>query len=335
MMLVFGDLHLRDDSADLVLGHILPSLRHACVTRGIVDAACLGDVYHVRYRIDARLHNAVMDEFDQWHKMGIRLRILPGNHDQYDAAGRNVLEVLGYMPGIQVFSKPYLDDFGWWVPYHANVLQLRTWLRSIAVESRRVLWLHQGIAGSWLSRTEQDVDGLTEEDLCGWPCVIAGHYHRYQHMQLGPTQCWYVGSPWQVSAAEAGEPKGFCVWNGRNLQFEPCRWGRRIHMLRVGPDAPRVDLTGIDLAHDDVRVEVVGAGAEARVAEIGAWLAKQGAAHVTVTPEVAPAQARLGLTAGASLREYALAYVEQMASDLDQGRLMSCFDSLIAEGGAQ
>ena len=109
-MLIFSDLHLRDESADLVLGTILPGILKAAHEHQEKVIACLGDVLHFRYRVPAPLLNGLRDWCLKCVEEGMELIFLPGNHDQYDLEGRNALEPLGSIPGVTVHTHPTLAE---------------------------------------------------------------------------------------------------------------------------------------------------------------------------------------------------------------------------------
>jgi len=325
-MIVFSDVHLREDSADTVLGAVLPGIYQACLEHQDFEVACLGDLFHFRYKIDARVQNSVMDEFKRWGQAGIYLRILPGNHDQYDVSGRNVLELFGHLPSVQVYSQPTWDLHGLWVPYRKNPADMLNALslpRPTGDQHQQVLWLHCGLRGARMNDKCLDSDGIPLEAFGDtWSTILSGHYH--EHQQVG-AYAYYVGSPWQTSALEAGQPKGYCRWLGGRLTFVPTHWGPRYHSVQLQA-GQTWDLTGIRLG-DEVRVTTVGAGAEQIAVQVGALLAEAGIRH-TVTPEVEKVEARLQVGVGASLAQYASAYVDLLHGDLDAVRLMTMFGAL-------
>jgi len=324
-MIVFSDVHLREDSADVVLGEVLPGIYQAAIELQDYKVACLGDLFHLRYKVDARIQNALKDEFQKWVSAGIELRILPGNHDQYEVSGRNVLELFGHIPGVRVYSEPVWDAYGLWVPYRkdpAEILKALTLLGP--TDGPFTLWLHHGIRGAWMNDCQADSEGLPLESLgTKWSTILCGHYHR--HQKVG-SNLWYIGSPWQTNANEAGQIKGFCQWTPAGLVFHERRWGPRIHVFELQA-GQQLDLTGVR-PRDEVRIKTVGVGAEQAAVFAGSMLAKAGIARHTVTPELQKMQARLSVSDGSSLRQYAEAYVGQIQTELDKARLMQIFGEL-------
>lgn len=329
-MIIFSDVHLREESANVVLGEVLPGIYQACLERQDYEVACLGDLFHFRYKIDARIQNAVKDEFRRWAQGGIRLRILPGNHDQYDVAGRNVLELFDHLPNVKVYSEPTWDEDGYWIPCRKNPDVV---LAALATPPPRpdmppVLFLHQGIRGALMNDSVTDQEGIPLAALGDrWRTVLCGHYHK--HQRVGE-RVWYIGSPWQTGVLEAGQPKGFCAWLGGQLHFCERHWGPRYHTFEVEA-GQSLDLSGVS-SRDEVRVKTKGAGAEKAAEQIGARLVQVGVSRHTVTPEMQRVEARLAVADGASLQQYAEAYVGVTHGDLDPGHLLRVFHELTALG---
>lgn len=326
-MIIFSDVHLREESSDVVLGEVLPGIFQACLERGDMDAACLGDLLHFRYKIDARVQNLVADEFRRWAAAGINLRILPGNHDQYDLGGRNALELFGHLPNVKVYSMPTWDRDGLWIPYRKDPAAVVAALMTpctLPGKQPYVLFLHHGIRGAAMNDNMVDAEGISLESFgAGWTTILCGHYHK--HQRVGP-KLWYIGSPWQTTVQEAGSPKGFCVWNGTTLEFVERHWGPRIHTFELQA-GQSLDLTGVN-PRDEVRVKTVGVGAEAEAVKVGAALVKAGIARHTVTPDIQTMQARLSVGEGATLKQYAEAYVAQVQTDLDKAQLLHLYEEL-------
>lgn len=316
-MIIFSDLHLREQSAEVVLGEVLPGLRDACVSAGVASAACLGDFFHLRYRIDARVLNGVLDEFRRWGEAGIYLHMLPGNHDQYEIRGRNALEVFGELDNVMVYTKPTWTGDGLWLPYRKDPADIQT---ALALKpppvARRVLFAHIPIRGAYMNDSTQDSDGVPLDWLAPWEMVFCGHYHRRQWMG---ERCVYVGSAWQTRADESGQGKGYAVWHPseRRVEWLDTAWGPRYHRVTVQA-GQGLDLSAVG-PRDELRVKVVGPGAEKAAEELHKALTDAGmqGARSTVTPELEHQQARLDVTDGADLSKYVRAYLEQQGGDVD------------------
>lgn len=319
-MLVFSDLHLDESNGDVILGEVLPGILEAARRLGDPEIACLGDFWNLRYKIDVGLQNAVRDALLGWMRAGTRFYFLPGNHDQVDVLGRNALEVFdGLGMQCQVFTQPTWTPKGLWVPYRKYQRDLVTAFELPAPSGYApVLWGHFELRNAWMNNQMRDSTGLELSTLSKFETVILGHYHKRQRLE----HAYYVGSPWQVTSNEAGQEKGFAVWDGAKLKFVTTQWGRRHHKIRLEP-GESLDTSQFHPG-DDVRVSTaVGLDPSA----VGAELAALGIAH-TITPDVVGAEQRLDVASDASFREYAQEYVRQIPTTLDQGRLMDVFGEL-------
>lgn len=278
-MIYFSDLHLRPESEDVCF-RVLDEVW--ALSRGLKDryVACLGDFFHTRYAVPVYLLNRVWRTFRQWTQDdGIRLYLLPGNHDQIDLAGQHALEVLGDLPGVQVFTEPTHDpNTGVWLPYRKDPAVLLAWLKT--APAAQVVHMHHGIAGAWMNSGQQATmaDGVRPEDLPPGVRVYCGHWHRHQVVQ----QCVYAGSPWQTRADEAGQRKGV-LWtdpqqNGGNItgpawRFLPMSAGPSFHrftafspeevasvrpgdVVRIGPEVKERDVAGLVQALRDLGADV-------------------------------------------------------------------------------
>lgn len=324
-MINFSDVHLKEESADVVLGEVLPGIHKACLEHNDPLALCPGDFWHVRYRMPVKLQNAVRDELKRWGADGIHLLFIPGNHDQVDLMGRHAFEVFGDMENVTVFSQPTWTPHGLMVPYRRRPEDIAAALAlpSPSKDYPRVVFMHHGIKGSMMNNGLVDTEGLDPGMFRSFQTVILGHYHKRQQWKVGKTQFYYVGSPWQTRADEAGQPKGYARWDGKKLTYVDTTWGKRFFQFTVEGEA-ELDLSGVR-PEDEVRVR---AGRGASVEALGKQLREAGVVRHTVTPVLDPIPTRLDVPEGATLREFVEAYVCQMNPELDRDQLFSVFEEI-------
>jgi len=330
-MIIFSDVHLKDATEDVVFREVLPGLREACSNSvpgnsGMREAVCLGDFFHIRYKIDARIQNLVADEFRKWASLGIWLRILPGNHDQYDVDGRNVLELFSEIDGVDVYSESVIDPDGVWVPFRKDpnsILGAVAALpNTVNAKGKRVLWLHHGVRGAWTNEHVQNQDGVDPKKLEEFDHIFCGHYHGRQ--TVGRVQ--FVGSTYQTRADESGQEKGYFVFDGAKAHPITTNWGPKYHRIELDGSEP-VDFSGIGV-NDDVRVTTKGADATALATKAGGLLHSMGVRKHIVTPEVVLSEARLEVDDNSVLRDYAAAYVAKFGGELNHGMLLDLFGRL-------
>jgi DNA repair exonuclease SbcCD nuclease subunit len=324
-MIVFSDLHLRDKSAETVFQEVFPGLFAAVSKDPDKTLACLGDFWHVRYKIPVSLQNEVLKFLDALEKSGIRLILLPGNHDQVSVEGEHALEVFRKYPNVTIMTEPAWNEYGFWIPYRKRSEDT---LRALefAVKTRGmqppVLWMHHEILGAAMNSAIRDTTGLDPNYLKEW-IVLSGHYHMRQ--QLGTVR--YIGSPYQVDAGEAGQAKGYAVWYpaSRELGWVDTNWGTRYHKL-VAQEDGSVDLTGVQKG-DEVRLVVPAGMDSSKVLE----RVQNAGASLIATPVVQTSESRLAVSEGAGVKDFAVEYVNQFAEHLDRDQLMSVFMGLCGE----
>lgn len=336
-MIIFGDLHLTEESEETIFGQVLPCVREHILADDKIGV-CVGDLWHLRYTVNVRLQNRLRDTFLEWDAAGVEaLYIEPGNHDQINHEGRNALEVMQGLGGgmVRVSSQMGVaQGVGYLAPYRKDKLIWQQELRA-AVKSEMyapaVLFTHMGIIGADNNEGFPDVEGLQVNEIFAlkdWQHVFSGHYHR-PHMPAD--RVTYVGSPWQVTAKEAGQQKRLIRWDGKTVSSIPISCGRKFYTLRVtDKNIGQLDiLMGQAKAQDDLRITVApGVSTEA----IGQKLIAAGFAKHTITPEVQVSEARLQVAEGASLEDYAGEYLKTKAGDLNKVSLARILDQILGVG---
>jgi DNA repair exonuclease SbcCD nuclease subunit len=319
-MIVTADLHLTEDSEDLVFDEILP---------GLVDAALkddhwiaiLGDIYHLRYRVSVRLQNRLYNFMA--HTPDYTWVLLPGNHDQINPAGEHALEVFRGLSNVIVVTAPEWTANGLWIPYRKDPAAILATLATPKPEGcPPVAWMHHGVRGAMLSSAMKDTDGIPVESFSGFKHVFCGHYHMPQNLGFLD----YIGSPYQTRADESGQQKRIGIWDLSTLsmRYQPVFWGRKFHRLEVSVDSPLLIADGVSRT-DEIRIK---AGPGVDVEELGRAAAEQGFTNVVITPVQAASASRLKVAEGKGLDAYAEEYVKTFAGDLGGEKLMDLYREL-------
>lgn len=321
-MILFSDLHLRPESADIVFGEVLPGILEAAIGQDDRHVIFLGDFYHLRYNVPVDLQNRVHETWKAWKEAGITLDLLPGNHDQIDLAGRHALEVFSTHPNVTVWTEPGWGQHGFYMPYRKDEEVVRQTVEYTAAGegSPAVLFYHGGIRGAAMNDHREADEGIRVDDLKGWKKVFCGHYHKRQKMLRG--KIVYVGSPWQTRADEAGHPKGYATWNGSKFAWVDTQWGPRYHKIEVPESGNVPDLSDIRPG-DIVRASVADSAASEAVVRL---MSEHGVTDVTVTvAETEAPTVRLEVEDGAPIEAFAQGYVDLQRGDLDAVKLMEMF----------
>lgn len=313
-LLIFSDLHLREESRD-VCKEVLDAILYNVEEKGINTIAFLGDFWHLRYRVPIHLQNMVKDWIHELYQYDIDLIILPGNHDQINAGdGANAMEVFEGFPNVKVYSEPQKDEFGVWMPYRKHPEQIKEALAPFKKQGY-TLFAHLPIAGAMMNNNIMNTDGVPLTILRGFEHVICGHYHKRQSFAGGMAH--YVGSPYQTRADEHGQKKGWCYWYQENsvLGYVDRIFGKRYHRLDL-VGAGKGDLTSIDWSRikpgDQLKVVVTYVDDVEPMKEKLSVYIKNSKVKILVEPEqTAVVGPRHGLTKGTTLFEYAQAYTKE------------------------
>lgn len=319
-MLIATDLHIKTDSESVVFDEVLPGLLKAAVKRGESEIALLGDLYTIRYAVSVGLQNRLNSWVRQCQRRGIRLHILVGNHDQVNVQGRHALEVFNAWDHVTVYTDPTWNEHGFWMPYRKHHEDILAAFRAPkpAAGCPDVCFAHLGFEGALMNNTRTDKDGVPLGALNRFQIVFSGHYHKRQTLHDG--RLVYVGTPYQTRADEAGQKKGYGVWDGSTFKWVTTQWGKRYHYLDVTEAIPTEQLR----PGDEIRAKVPAGMDTSEVME----LIKAAGATAILTPEVEAVDTRLDVEDDATLYDYADAYARLHAREGTITSLMETFQEL-------
>lgn len=195
----------------------------------------LGDVFD-RRKPDAVTLKTAATLFRGAAEAGLRVYILPGNHDAHDTRGLHyVVETfsLAGIEGITVLEAGTTYDIGGLVlcpvPYQSRkaTLELIEEYRAIKFKFPKVLLIHDTVVGTRMSGGYIAEEGVAKDDLKGFDYVLAGHVHEFQ--KLKPIRGAYIGSPFQMNFNEVyHEPSiGQLSTEGRKAT---------LHRIKVPPE---------------------------------------------------------------------------------------------------
>ena len=319
--IVFSDLHVNRKTAPVAM-EVLRRVHDAALSRD-AGVVFLGDFWHARGAIPVEPLVEALDAVRAWTVPAV---MIPGNHDQVTAGGEThaLAPLAAANPKfVRVISRPALWRGALWLPYRRDPAALR----DAVAEAKRLATLttehdfdaimcHADVTGASMNERFQARDGLdpelfrvrsargcaseketTEKETSASvaPSIptYTGHYHK-PHTVPG-TRITYVGSPYQVSRAEAGQTKALVVldaeagWRGW-VGDEPAGSGIGLDQLPRGGDAavtdlPREALLTLDLGprHFSVRGEDASPPAEGRAGDVVRWTLPLSSASTTST----------------------------------------------------
>jgi Calcineurin-like phosphoesterase len=246
---VFTDLHC--SSATLDTCRQVLEIVHAQAVQRKAGILFLGDFWHVRGSIRVDLLNAILlDSLAHWTQPCI---MIPGNHDQVTAAltDNHSLTPLQHayrvkvppaapkdtigiarpdtLPGILIFSQPTIFCQALWIPHVRSPAVLESILQSPLAQDNAVtkaIFCHVDLVGGYMNDNIVSNGGVSPRVFPPNIPVYTGHFHKphvvsrttYDEM-TGDKHVWrieYLGSPYQVSLAEAQQAKALVV-----LEYAP------------------------------------------------------------------------------------------------------------------
>lgn len=216
-VIVCTDLHVSAKTIDLVLT-TLSRIRELSDETGIKQVVCLGDFWDARNILSVRHLHVLMDEFMKWKFQGIKLMMIPGNHDQVTVDGRiHGVRVFEPFDNITVATRPLHD--------HGSKVAILPW-REDPEEQAQIfadvprgytVFAHAEAPGSLANSGKRMEGRFSKAELTRLRAVYLGHFHKRQ--QIGKN-CWYIGNPYEKDFAEMGDPKGIAIIRAGSIEPE-------------------------------------------------------------------------------------------------------------------
>lgn len=197
-----------------------PSLKR----NGIKEIFFLGDVFDNRVSMNIKIKNAVLDIFE--NILGAyKIYLLIGNHDSYytNTIETNALKFLDKLNNVTVIDKPHLVEVKgrkiYLVPW---IVSDKAFLNELSNLKDKVdiCMGHFAINGFHLNKYRIEDGGLTPEHFFKFPMVFSGHLHARGVKKFDGCEIVYVGSPYQLTRADCGEPRGYCILNMETLEYK-------------------------------------------------------------------------------------------------------------------
>lgn len=215
---VFTDLHVSGKTIDRALA-LLDAVRETA-KHYQCPVVCLGDFWDQRAALAVRHLDLVQREFEKWGAEGVKLIIVPGNHDQVSLDGAvNAVRIFDGFEHISVATEPYIDPekrvaFFPWREEEGKQAEMFAALP----DQGWTVFAHAEVKGALANSGREATGRVTVEEIeAHTRTCFVGHYHKRQ--KLG-AHTWYVGSPFEMNFGERDEPHGIAIVDSENV--EPC-----------------------------------------------------------------------------------------------------------------
>lgn len=210
------DPHLDKDNGDLVKD-IFKQAISICMTKGIYDIVCGGDVFTNRSGQPLETLMDFIEITEMMKDSGITFHVIPGNHDKTDAdSNKSYLDLYNDGKAIRVYDKiswciingvyfhfiPYFKDAKWLEEYESLNKNI---FKTISVN---ILVTHTGFEGVMNNDGSKVESEIKPSMFKRFDRVLIGHYHNASMLA---DNVFYTGSAYQNNFGETITDKGFYV----------------------------------------------------------------------------------------------------------------------------
>lgn len=230
MILVFSDIHIHNSGRfgdrDARLSHHIKCLRlifRAAKNKDVQGVVFCGDLFDKHGTVSAKVLNPVVKAFMDFDKLGIPFIAISGNHDMtgksyFEEVPDSLLEILdATLANFHLIDGTFYDLPSYrinGIPYYSNKESFEKQLKRCEPHPHNinVLITHNTPENS-NSMIEVDID-VNNPDLQDYDVIFNGHIHNRESIGNFHT----VGNPMQLDITDAGQEKGFYLYD-RELTF--------------------------------------------------------------------------------------------------------------------
>jgi DNA repair exonuclease SbcCD ATPase subunit/DNA repair exonuclease SbcCD nuclease subunit len=227
---VFTDLHCAPSTLDTCL-QVLNTVHELALQRNAA-VLFLGDFWHHRGTLRVDCLNAVLSHFKSvWT---VPMVLIPGNHDQVTLGGHdhsltplenayrvnvNNATVVDSseaatsttLPGPLIFSHPTMFANALFVPHIRDNAVMESVLQSDLAKQASALFVHADVKGAFMNDLIPSLHGVAPSIFPSNKNIYSGHFHKPHVVVKGRVCIEYLGSPFEISLAEAQQNKSLYV----------------------------------------------------------------------------------------------------------------------------
>lgn len=203
-----------------------------------------GDLFHVRGKIEPSVFNPTFDTFAQIAAMGVKIEIIPGNHDlEGHSASRlgNAMQQLEQIAGVTVVTEPTSfcgtnDDWAIMLPWIDSLDELRSIAKKLADPSTDLI-IHAPLNGVLTGLPDMGLDPV-ECAAWGYRRVFCGHYHNHKEFCGG--KVFSVGATSHQTWSDPNTLAGFLIVHPDRVEHYESAASKFINIDDVADITPAV-----------------------------------------------------------------------------------------------
>lgn len=198
-----------------------------CEKQGVTQIVHLGDYYDNRKNINIKALNHNRKHFlNEMRKRGMRMDIIPGNHDTYfkNTNDMNSLkELLGhFMNEVHIIMEPTVMEYG------SLKMAMLPWICSENYDQSmnfiaecKADWLggHLELGGFEMMRGVESHGGMDAKLFDRFELVLTGHFHTSSRRD----NVWYLGSQMEFFWSDAHDNKYFHIVDTETREIQKIR----------------------------------------------------------------------------------------------------------------
>lgn len=221
---ILGDMHLgiRSNSnewleiqKDFYENYFIPTLKKH-VQEGDVLVQ-VGDSFDNRQSINLKVLHYAVDLFERLGEI-LPVHIIAGNHDIWAKKTNEItsIDTLKWIPNVQIYKEPEL------MKWHDKNILMMPWRTDAQHEAdtlaeyptANIVFCHSEVRGIALNSKVKNMHGTDSNSYDRYNAVYSGHIHYRQTKG----QLRMVGTPYQLTRSDSGNPKGFDLVDLRTME---------------------------------------------------------------------------------------------------------------------
>ncbi|CAJ1923078.1 unnamed protein product [Cylindrotheca closterium] len=242
----FTDLHCSPATLDTSL-EVLEKV-HSVAKENNAGVLFLGDFWHHRGTLRVDCLNAILNQFRSWE---VPMVMIPGNHDQVTLDGHSHSLIpfenayrVGGVPGPLVLSYPTKFRDALFIPHIRDIATMESVLQAPPALESSAFFIHAEVTGALMNDLLISTGGVPPASFPPNKKIYSGHFHKPHTVKASNVVIEYLGSPYEVSLAEAQQSKMLAIfdkdWNCE--EYLPISIGRRHFKFSSWKDFLRHDL---------------------------------------------------------------------------------------------